>query len=113
MQGHNARLKNASMLQNVPAHIRNVVFDNCNELLGVLYKRQFSKPQERPLYSVEIISYELLHPRHTSFQACKQLLKKFPLASISLLNKIQQGGVNSIKALRSLHKIVRFRTIVS
>ena len=69
VQGHNARLKNASMLENVPAHIRNVVFDKCNELLGVLYKRQFSKRKERPLYSVEIIGYGLLHLRHTSFQA--------------------------------------------
>ena len=32
----------------------------------------------------------------------KQLLQKFPIPSISLLNKIQQGGVNSIKALKIL-----------
>ena len=45
-----------------------------------------------------------LHLRHTSFQAYKQLLEKFPLPSISLLNKIQQGGVNSIKALKILRE---------
>ena len=41
-----------------------------------------------------------LHLCHTSFQACKQLHEIFPLPSISLLNKIQQGGVNSIKTLK-------------
>ena len=43
-----------------------------------------------------------LRLRHTLFQAYKQLLEKFPLLSISLLNQIQQGGVNSIKALKIL-----------
>ena len=43
-----------------------------------------------------------LHLRHTLFQAYKQLLEKFPLLSVSLLNQIQQGGVNSIKALKIL-----------
>ena len=104
-QGHNARLKKVTMLENLPAHIRNVVFDNCNELLDELNKRQFLKPKGRPPYSVKMIRYGL-HLRHTSFQAYKQLLEKFPLPSISLLNKIQQGGVNSIKALKIL-KILR------
>ena len=45
-----------------------------------------------------------LHLRHTLFQAYKQLLEKFPLPSISLLNKILQGGVNSIKALKILRE---------
>ena len=50
MQGHNARLKKVSMLENLPAHIRNVVFDNYNELLDKLNKRQFFKPKGRPPY---------------------------------------------------------------
>ena len=45
-----------------------------------------------------------LHLRHTLFQAYKQLLEKFPLLSISLLNQIQQGRVNSIKALKILRE---------
>ena len=98
-QGHNAQLKKVSMLKNLPAHIRNVAFNNYNELLDGLNKRQFLKPKGRPPYSIEMIRYGL-HLHHTSFQANKQLLKKFPLPSISLLNKIQQGGVNSIKALK-------------
>ena len=50
-----------------------------------------------------MIRYEL-HLRHTSFQAYKQLLETFPLPSISLLNEIRQGGVNSIKALKILRE---------
>ena len=50
------------------------------------------------------MTYCGLHLRHTSFQAYKQLLEKFPLPSILLLNKIQQGGVNSIKALKILRE---------
>ena len=92
-QGHNARLKKVSMLQKLPAHIRNVVFDNYNECLDELNKRQFLKPKGRPSYSVEMIRYGL-HPRHISFQAYKQLLEKFAVPSISLLNKIQQEGMN-------------------
>ena len=45
---HNARLEKVSMLQNLHAHIQNVVFDNYNELLDELNKRQFLKPKGRP-----------------------------------------------------------------
>ena len=103
VQGHNAQLKKVSMLDNLPAHIRNVAFDNYNELLDELNKRQFLKLKGRPSYSVEMIRYGL-HLRHASFQTYKQLLEKFPLPSISLLNKIQQRGVNSIKVLKILQE---------
>ena len=89
VQGHNARLKKISMLENLPACIRNVVFDNYNELLNKLNKRHFLKPKGRPSYSIEMIRYGL-HLRHTSFQAYKQLLEKFLVPSISLLNKINK-----------------------
>ena len=103
VERHNTRLKKVNMLENLPAHIRNVAFDNCSELLDKLNKRQFLKPKGRPPYSVEMIRYGL-RLRHTSFQAYKQWLEKFSLPSISLLNKIQQRGVNSIKALKILRE---------
>ena len=78
VQGHNAQLKKVSMLDNLPAHIRNVAFDNYNELLDELNKRQFLKPKGRPPYSLEMIRNGL-HLRHISFQTYKQLLEKFPL----------------------------------
>ena len=67
VQGHNVRLKNVSMLENLPAYIRNVTFNNYNELLDELNKRQFLKPKGRLPYSVEMIRYGLLLD-HTSFQ---------------------------------------------
>ena len=77
--------------------------DSICQLLDELNKRQFLKTKGRPPYSVEMICYGL-HLRHTTFQAYKQLLKKFPLPSISLLNKIQQEGVNPIKAIKILRE---------
>lgn len=41
-----------------------------------------------------------LHLRHTSLQAYKPLLENFQMPSISLLNKIQQGGADSLKTLK-------------
>ena len=46
----------------------------------------------------------VLDLRHTSLQAYKLLLEKFPLPSISLLNKIQEGGIDSLKALKVLRE---------
>ena len=43
-----------------------------------------------------------LHLRHASLQAYKLLLEKFPMPSISLLNKIQQGWGRFIKSFESL-----------
>ena len=42
-----------------------------------------------------------LHLRHASLQAYKLLLEKFPMPSISLLNKIQGWG-RFIKSFESL-----------
>ena len=43
-----------------------------------------------------------LHLRYTSSQAYRLLLDKFPMPSFSLLNKIQTGGVDSIKSIKLL-----------
>ena len=34
----------------------------------------------------------------------EQLLEKFPMLSLPLLNKIQQGGVDALKALKTVHE---------
>ena len=46
-----------------------------------------------------MIRYALLL-RYTSFQAYKLLLEKFPLPSMSLLKKTQQGGIDVVKAIK-------------
>ena len=45
-----------------------------------------------------------LHLWYTSLQAYKLLLERFPMPSISLLNKIHQGSVDSLKALKRLRE---------
>ena len=45
-----------------------------------------------------------LHSRQSSLQAHKLLLEKFPITPISLLTKIQQGGVDSLKASKVLRE---------
>ena len=67
-------------------------------------KRQHYKSKgrpPRPPYSAELIRYALLL-QYTSAQAYRMLLEKFPLPSFSLLEKIQKGGVDSVKAAKAL-----------
>lgn len=45
-----------------------------------------------------------LHLLYTSAQAYRQLLERFSLPSFSLLNKIQQGGVDAVKGIKLLHE---------
>ena len=45
-----------------------------------------------------------LHSRQSSLQTHKLLLEKFPITPISLLTKIQQGGVDSLKASNVLRE---------
>ena len=41
---------------------------------------------------------------YTSLQAYRLLLENFPMPSLSLLNKIQQGSVDALKALKTLYE---------
>ena len=45
-----------------------------------------------------------LNLRYTSFQVNRLLLERFPMLSLLLLNKIQQGGVHALKALKTVHE---------
>ena len=107
-QGRNAVLGKISYLDNFPGYMKNIATDNYNELLNELNERQFYKPQDRPPYLAQMIRYAL-HLRYTSFQAYKLLLEKFPMPNFPiLLQKIQKGGIDSLKALRLIHKIGSF-----
>ena len=61
------------------------------------------KTKGRPLYTAAMLRYALLL-RYTSAQSYKLLLEKFPFPSVSLLNKIQQGGIDSVKAITLLRE---------
>lgn len=103
VKGHNAKLVKLSMLENFPTYIKLTATENQQTLLQELRQRELYKPKGRPPFSTTMIRYAL-HLRYTSLQSYKLILKKFPMPSISLLNKIQQGGVDSLKALRTLHE---------
>ena len=65
--------------------------------------RKHYKPKGRPPYTASLIRYALLL-RHTSLQSYRMLLEKFPLPSISLLDKIQTGGIDPLKDVELLRK---------
>ena len=96
-------LKKVNYLENFTAYIRNNATDNYNEHLNELNQRNFYKPHGKPQYSASTIWY-VLHLRYISLRANRLLLEKFPMLSLPLLNKIQQGGVDAIKALKTAHE---------
>ena len=99
--GHNAKLNRMSMLENFPTYIKETVANTDYSIWNEIDERKFFHPRGRPPYSAQLIRYAL-HLRHTSLQAYKLLLKEFPMPSISLLNRIQLGGVDAMKALKLL-----------
>ena len=101
VQGTDAKLKRFSQLENFPNTIATAASENQFSLIDELEKRRHYKPKGRPPYSANMIRYALLL-RYTSLAAYKQLLNKFPLPSISLLNKLHTGGVDAIKAAKYL-----------
>ena len=103
VKGRDGKVNNLTQIENFPSHIRDITNsgDGQVSIFEELEKRRFYKPQGRPPYSSAVIRYALLL-RHTSAQAYRLLLEKFPLPSFSLLAKIQQGGVDAIKAIKLL-----------
>ena len=102
VQGHNGTPKKVTYLENFPAYIRNTATDNYNELLNGLNQINFYKPQGRPPYA-SVIRYSL-HLRYTPLQAYRLLFERFPMPYLSLLNNIQQGGVDMLNVLKTLHE---------
>ena len=96
--GRTAKLTSVLDLYNFPSAIQQVTEENQYSILHEINENKWYRCQT---YSAEVIRYALLL-RHTSLQAYKLIREKFPLPSISMLNKIQQGGVDSIKALKIL-----------
>ena len=85
-------------LHNFPSAIIQGADENKYSILDELNEKKWYRSH---VYSAEVIRYALLL-RHTSLQAYRLVREQFPLPSISLLNRIQHGGVDSIKALKLL-----------
>ena len=104
--GRNGLLSRFSQLNEFPNHIRLIAeAADCNSqsLLEEMKNRMYLKPKARPSYSAAMIRFAL-HLRYTSLQTYKLLLHKFPFPSISVLSKIQRGGVDALKAIKRLRE---------
>lgn len=96
---HQCKLKRRSMLENIPAHF-NIKVEKLSSILNELNDHQIKKNQ---VYSSNIIHFSSML-RYTSFQSYKLLLNEFPLPSISLLGKLKEGKIDSMKFLKSLRE---------
>ena len=67
-----------------------------------LIKETFLIAWETTVFS--IINLVCLTFTFTSLQVNRLLLQKFPMLSLPLLPKIQQGGVDALKALKIVHE---------
>ena len=92
-----------SYLENVPAYTRNTTTDYYNELLNELNQRNIYKRQGRPPYLLSMIRCAL-YLRYMSIQAYRLLVEISPMPFSSLLNNIQQCGVDALKALKTLKR---------
>ena len=72
--------------------------ESTSDLLDEINSRLFFAPKGRPIFTASMIRFSLLL-KHTSLQAYRLFLEKFPLPSISLLRKLQGSGVDSMKAI--------------
>ena len=104
-KGRNATLTRFSQLNNFPNAIRVVSEETeCSRsLLNEMLDISNYQAKGRPPYSSAMIRFAL-HLRYTSLHSYKLLLEKFPLPSISTLHRIQAGGVDSLKAAKTLRE---------
>ena len=86
-----------------PSIVRNFHFPIKRNMHLLSHWERYYKPKGRPPFSAAMIRFAL-HLRHTSAQAYRLLLEKFPLPSFSLLNKIQKGGVDAVKGIKLLRE---------
>ena len=93
---------------NFPTYIRNTANDYYNELLNELNQRNSYKRRGSTLYLLSMIR-DALHLRYASLQANRLLLlQRSSMLSLQLLNNIQQGGVDALKALKTLYENAPF-----
>ena len=100
-KGKDCRLTKKSYLENFPPYIRNFADINHDDLMNELRQIQFKKPDDKPKFSAELLQIALML-RYTSLPAYQLLRKHLPLPSVSLLQKLSQGGVNPLKAIKIL-----------
>ena len=98
VQGRNAQLTRHSMLHNFPSYL-NTFTKTENKIVIEMEKLQHYSPKGRPPYSSDLVRLALLL-RYTSGQAYSLMLETLPLPSFSLLRKLKQGNLDSLKAVK-------------
>ena len=98
VQGRNAQLTRHSMLHNFPSYL-NTFTKTENKIVTEMEKLQRYSPKGRPPYSSDLVRLALLL-RYTSGQAYSLMLETLPLPSFSLLRKLKQGNLDSLKAVK-------------
>lgn len=92
------KLTSRGMLENFATHIK---ASTKLSLLDELQKIKHLDPKGRPPFSADVMRFAL-RLRYTSKQAYDTLLEEFPLPSLSLLQKLNKGGKDSLKAVKLL-----------
>jgi hypothetical protein len=101
---HSCKLTRKSQLQNFAAHIEARATESSSsqqEILEEMSTIQKLKPKGRPPFSATLLRLALM-TRYTSKQAYNILLEELPLPSISMMQKLNHGGIEPIKALKFL-----------
>ena len=93
--------RNRNILQNFVDYMRNMSSKFPHSVLSNIHKLMFYKQQGRPPYSSDVLKFSLIQ-RYTSRQAYANLLEEFLLPSISFLRKLTAGGIDPLKALKTL-----------
>ena len=101
VKGKNCRLTKKSDLKNFLPHIRSFSDNIATAIMDELYQIRYKKPDDRPKFTSEFLQLALML-RCTLLPAYQQLVKNFPLPSVSLLKRLSQGGVEPLKAVKLL-----------
>ena len=102
------KLSAVSSLDNLPNYLQSFGLDPetgniPHSILDELRNIQHKKPNHGPKFSDSLIRFSFIQ-YYTSPQAYKLLLNEFPLPSVSLLRKLSQGGLDNMKACKSLYE---------
>ena len=101
VKGKDCRLTKKSYLENFPPYIRSVSDNRVTNIMDELQQIRYKKTDDRPKFTSELLQFALML-RYTSLPAYQLLVKHFPLPSVSLLKRLSQGGLESLKEVKLL-----------
>ena len=96
-KGTECKLTSKDMLPNLELHIRQES-EKWGDVFDEMQKIRFMKS---PVYSANLLRYALML-RYTSLQAYKLMMNEFKLPSLSLLQKITAGQIDTTKSVKLL-----------